>query len=396
MNCLFVNLHEPVTNQGGIETVTGVLSEEFRLQYNIKTYCLFGKTGRKDASRYPFECSMSMSGLSTAEISALLIKWDINIIIIQAYNEMVPIFRSAIKFTEKDIKLLYVLHCNPGWEFRFSKWRTVKKMPSQQGLRGLIKVIFFPLFRVYSRMIIRHTYRRNYKLCDKIILLSPQFIPEYKKLFYIKDNIKFHSIANPCVFNANNIQNNTSIGQKKKNVLIVSRLLEFQKRISYALKIWQNIEMDSRYSDWNLIIVGYGQDEDLYRNYVNDHNLKRVSFMGKQNPQQFYIDSSIFLMTSEFEGFGLTLVEAQNFGCVPIAFDSFSSIFDIITHKRNGIIVNNNNVGKYIEWLKKIMNDNLFRQELATYAIADARKFSIAKISNDWIDFFIRLGLKIN
>lgn len=395
MNCLFVNLHEPVTNQGGIETVTGILSEEFWHQKNIKSYCLFGRTGRKDANRYPFECSMSLSGLSTVDISSLLIKWDIGIIIIQAYNEMVPIFKSAIKFSGKDIKLLYVLHSNPGWEFRFSKWETVKKLPGQQGLRGLIKMLFFPLFRVYSRMIIRHTYRRNYKLCDKIILLSPQYIPEYQKLFGIKDNIKFYSIPNPCVFITNNIKINISIEQKKKNVLIVSRLFEFQKRISYALKIWKNIELDSRYNDWNLIIVGYGQDEGLYRNYVNDHNLKRVSFIGKQDPKQFYIDSSIFMMTSEFEGLALTLVEAQNFGCVPIAFDSFSSISDIISHKRNGIIIYNNNISMYIEWLKKMMDDNRFLQEMATYAMIDARKFSIAKISNDWISFF-KLGLQIN
>lgn len=391
MNCLFVNLHEPVTNQGGIETVTGVLSEEFRLQYNIKTYCLFGKTGRKDASRYPFECSMSMSGLSTAEISALLIKWDINIIIIQAYNEMVPIFGSAIKSLGKDIKLLYVLHSNPGWEFRFSKWKTVKKMPGQQGLRGLIKMLFFPLFRVYSRMIIKHTYRRNYKLCDKIILLSPQYIPEYQKLFDIKDNIKFHSIANPCVFITNNIQNNTSIEHKKKNVLIVSRLLEFQKRISYALKIWQNIEMDSKYNDWSLIIVGYGQDESLYRNYVNDHNLKRVSFMGKQNPKQFYIDSSIFMMTSEFEGLALTIVEAQNFGCVPIAFNSFSSLSDIIDNGATGIAIDNNNYQDFVQNLKILMSDTSYRNRLAKNAIQNVERFSIGHIGQKWIKLFNEL-----
>lgn len=385
MNCLFVNLHEPVTNQGGIETVTGILSEVFWHQKNIKSYCLFGRTGRKDANRYPFECSMSLSGLSTVDISSLLIKWNIDIIIIQAYNEMVPIFRSAIKFSGKDIKLLYVLHSNPGWEFRFSKWETVKKMPGQQGLRGLIKMLFFPLFRVYSRMIIRHTYRRNYKLCDKIILLSSKFIPEYQKAFGIKDNIKFYSIPNPCVFITNNIKTNTSIEQKKKNVLIVSRLLEFQKRISYALKIWQNIEMDSRYNDWNLIIVGYGQDEGLYRNYVNDNNLKRVSFMGKQDQKQFYIDSSIFMMTSEFEGFGLTLVEAQSFGCVPIAFNSFSSLSDIIDNGTTGIVIDNNNFQNFVQNLKILMSDTLYRNRLAKNAMQNVERFSIGHIGQKWI-----------
>lgn len=44
-------------------------------------------------------------------------------------------------------------------------------------------------------------------------------------------------------------------------------------------------------------------------------------------------------MTSTFEGFGLVLVEAMQHGCVPIAFDSYPAVRDIISHGENGILI---------------------------------------------------------
>lgn len=117
MNCLFVNLHEPVVNSGGIETVTGILSAEFSDSYSINTYCLWQLSGSKDAKRYTFKESKSLSNLSVNDIAVLLMEWDINIIIVQAYNEYVPVMRDAIDSSNLNIKLIYVLHSNPGWEF---------------------------------------------------------------------------------------------------------------------------------------------------------------------------------------------------------------------------------------------------------------------------------------
>lgn len=393
MNCLFVNLHEPVENSGGIETVTGILSAEFSENYNINTYCLWQLSGAKDAQRYSFQESKSLSNLSASDIVALLKEWDINLIIVQAYNEYVPIMRAAIKSSNLAIKLIYVLHSNPGWEFMISKWSNVRKLPKRQGLRGLIKVLVYPLFRYYHNKKTKNTYVRNYKLCDKIVLLSPNYIPEYKNKFDIRDGSKLYAITNPCLFtNGNNALKLQAIS-KKKNVLIVGRLLEFQKRISYALNIWSEIEKDSRFNDWNLIIVGYGSDEDKYRRYIDHHNIRRVKMIGKQDPKQFYIDSSIFIMTSAFEGLALTLIEAQNFGCVPIAFDSFSSLSDIISNGKNGIIIPNNDINGYILNLKNLMSDTSYRNQLMNNSIKDVTHFSVESVAKAWIALFRELNL---
>ena len=69
------------------------------------------------------------------------------------------------------------------------------------------------------------------------------------------------------------------------------------------------------------------------------HGLKRVRFEGRQNPKRYYEEASIFMLTSSFEGWGLTLTEAQQFGCVPLAFYSYASLPDIITDGKNGFMI---------------------------------------------------------
>lgn len=65
--------------------------------------------------------------------------------------------------------------------------------------------------------------------------------------------------------------------------------------------------------------------------------LKNVLFEGRQNPLSYYRRAAVFLMTSLFEGFGVTLTEAQQMGVVPMAMDSFEAVHDIINHRVSGI-----------------------------------------------------------
>jgi glycosyltransferase involved in cell wall biosynthesis len=63
--------------------------------------------------------------------------------------------------------------------------------------------------------------------------------------------------------------------------------------------------------------------------------LKRVNFEGYRNPQPFYKRASIFVMTSANEGFPMTLIEAQQNGCVPVVMNSFSALREIIQNNIN-------------------------------------------------------------
>lgn len=365
-------------NSGGIETVTGVLCQEF-LTLNIKSYCIWQLIGGKDNDRYPFCESRSINDCS---ISGILEEWNIDVVIVQAYNEIVPMLRRAINQASHPIKLIYVLHSKPGWELATLEWHNIAKMARTQGLRGWIKLLLYPLFYIYYKCKIKKMYSVNHAACDRIVLLSNNFIDDYTKLISIKDSSKIRFIPNACRYI--NKSWTKQLYAKKKKVLIVSRLSEYDKRISLALNIWKHIENDNRFDDWDLTIVGDGSDLNLYKGIIKKNNLNRAHILGRQVPDYYYKESSIFMMTSKFEGFGLTLVEAQSFGCVPIAFNTFASLSQIIEHNVNGIIVNEGNLSSFVKWLKLLMIDQQLLNQLRISALNNVQKFSIESIGHKW------------
>ena len=126
-------------------------------------------------------------------------------------------------------------------------------------------------------------------------------------------------------------------------------LLKQLQTLCGALKIWKEIETDHTLSEWKLKIVGHGKMESWYKSLVIHYGLQRVFFEGTKNPEPYYNEASIFMMTSSFEGWGLTLTEAQQYGCVPLAFHSFASLTDIITDKVNGFAIPNDDISLYIK-----------------------------------------------
>ena len=92
------------------------------------------------------------------------------------------------------------------------------------------------------------------------------------------------------------------------------------------------------------------------------------------------------MMTSSFEGWPLTLIEAQQCGCVPLAFDSFASLKDIITSEDNGFIIPNNDIPAYIQQIKRLMTDDKLRKSMAANANECRKRFTIDTIIKEWIN----------
>ena len=183
-------------------------------------------------------------------------------------------------------------------------------------------------------------------------------------------------------------QTKIEYSKKKNQVLIVSRFSESEKRILFALKAWKKIQQHIINNKWELIIVGFGKDESLYRDYVKLNKLQNVIFTGKQEPFKYYKESSIFLMTSAFEGFVLTLTESQQMGVVPIVMDSFPSLHDIVINGYNGIIVANNDVTSMAEALKDLIINENKRINLSINGFNYIKKFSVANIAYKWEQLF--------
>lgn len=204
----------------------------------------------------------------------------------------------------------------------------------------------------------------------------------YCKFGKIKNKTKFVSIPNAVSFDEfipiNELKN------KQKTVLIVTRLDEVQKRISLAIKIWKQIEEDIDLKDWNLNIVGFGESEHKYRKLVSHLGLKRISFEGKQNPIKYYKESSLFIMTSLFEGWPMTLNESLQFGCIPFVYDTCASFHEIIDDGKNGFLIADKDEKMFYHKMREVMLNENRRMELTKAAVESSTRFTLDKIVTQW------------
>jgi glycosyltransferase involved in cell wall biosynthesis len=299
----------------------------------------------------------------------------------------IKIMRKIIKEHQINCKIISVLHFNPGYEEFKITWKKAFQSFNRSNriseiIKGCIRIGFFPLYKIFYPLRNKELYKTVYEYSDKVVLLSNRFVNEYRDYAKIKDEVKFETIPNALSFDF--YYNTENLSAKKKQVLIVSRLDEIQKRISLSIQIWAALEKNTELTDWHLKIVGHGEAETDYKKMVKDLGLKRISFEGRQNPLNYYKESSIFMMTSAYEGLGLTLTEAQQMGCIPIAFDSYSSVFDIIENGKNGYIIKNNNLEDYICKMKSLMTNKNLRNNMAHQAILSSKRYELPQIIDNW------------
>ena len=296
--------------------------------------------------------------------------------------------------SQENLKIPYVVAWHtapPTWK---KSWR-VACTPSFKGAVGefkrFLRISLFPLF--YRKEVKRFLSRWNGVLprVSRVLLLSKTFAPDFQKLLRIPSD-RICAIPNPLSFLE--IANPDILQHKEKEVLIVSRMKDLQKRISLALKIWKRVESDKRSENWRLKIIGEGEDLQAYQKLAKKMNLQRVEFLGRQNPQPYYEKASLAMMTSSFEGWGLTLTESQQYGVVPLAFESYASVRDIITDGENGFLIPYGNLSLYAKRLLELMTNDGKRRSMAKEALASAHRFEIQKIVPQWKTLLQDVALK--
>lgn len=109
------------------------------------------------------------------------------------------------------------------------------------------------------------------------------------------------------------------------------------------MTIWKHIQLDKEFNEWHLYIVGDGKDKSFYLDFTRNNNIPNVHFEGRRYPIPYYKRASIFAMTSAFEGFPMSIIEAQQNGVVTIVMDSFLSVHDIIDNDVNGVLISYGN-----------------------------------------------------
>ena len=357
---------------GGVDRVTGVLSSFFE---ELGFSCFF--TFRSQVKNcVPKEKGLILEYVQKRDkwepsFRKFLIDNKISIIINQAqWDRNLASFLLDLK-KERLCKIITCFHVSPNF---YEPIRSFKG-----------KIVDIPFKMIHGTVRALYGAKLATEYSDKFVLLSNSFIKDFVKRAGIgKEASNICAIPNPLSFTDSF---HYDFSKKKKQVVICTRLEDQQKNISSALRIWRFVSKVQ--TDWNLIIAGHGSSENELKAYAKELQLERVSFIGcTDNPQDLYKESSIFMMTSRYEGFGMTLTEAQQFGCVPFAFDNFSVLHDIIDNEKNGIIIPSNSEDEYAKKMLSLMENHEKLDTLAKQAIKDCQKFSIENIGRQWLELF--------
>ncbi len=180
---------------------------------------------------------------------------------------------------------------------------------------------------------------------------------------------------------------------ENKQIVAAGRYVP-QKGFDLLIDAWSLVE--KKHPDWKLNIFGDG-DRKLLENIIIKNNLQNCYLNHSTNDiASEFINSSIYVLSSRFEGFGLVITEAMACGVPPIAFDCPCGPKDIINNLKDGILVNSGDINELAEKICFLIENEEIRKDMGSYARKNAERFKIEHIAEQWKLLFEELINKSN
>ena len=179
------------------------------------------------------------------------------------------------------------------------------------------------------------------------------------------------------------------IDYRTKRVIAAGRYVH-QKGFDLLLEAWHRI--DKNLSDWNLYIFG-NENRIPYQRIVDKYDMNHHVHLMPATPEivEEFSKSSIFVLSSRFEGFGLVLAEAMSCGLPCVSFDCPYGPRDIITDMEDGILVENGNIEALSKAIERLMANEDLRRSMGEKALINVARYDSTNIMNRWEELFSSL-----
>lgn len=174
---------------------------------------------------------------------------------------------------------------------------------------------------------------------------------------------------------------------RRKRIISIGRYFD-EKGYDMLLKVWAIVE--KKCADWELDIYGDGNKlyyEKIASTLALDRQRCRLND-SISDVQREYLDSSLFVCTSRFEGFGMGIIEAMACGLPVVAFDCLWGPRSIITDGEDGLLVENGNIEKMAETILSLVNHPERISEMGMNARKNVQRFNIDTIAKKWKRLF--------
>lgn len=382
MNILFVLQRYP--GFGGIESVTRMLAGEFigRFGYRVAVF----STSRQDNSSqlldgdlFYYQTSDLKGDELKKEFDALVHDFSPNFIIYQ--DSYVP-EDFLLEHLPQGIKIIVCEHNTP--DCLETGLESVTKNLSWANPMNIIRKLRLPRrMRNLHKATTEH-HKKMLHVADRYLILSDGFRPILRDFFHI-ESPQISTMPNPIEVPREPI----IIESRPNQALYVGRLTD-QKGIKYLIEIWSKIEP---HCNWKLLVVGDGDKRQYMEKEIRSRRLKNIRLIGfQQHTSGYFMESSAHLMTSIYEGFGITNLEAAIRGTIPFAFNSFASAKDIIDDGQTGYLIKPFDVDAYVETFlafTKLPQSKMIA--MRRKAIERAQEFSLQHIADKWNELFNKL-----
>ncbi|HEU5159773.1 MAG TPA: glycosyltransferase family 4 protein [Streptosporangiaceae bacterium] len=166
-------------------------------------------------------------------------------------------------------------------------------------------------------------------------------------------------------------------------VLAAGRLIP-QKGFDMLIEAFSLVA--AKHPDWTLRIFGSGSQRDELLKMIAERGLgHQIDLRGRTTDLAGELSkASVYALSSRHEGLPMVLIEAMSKGLAPVAFDCPTGPAEMITHRRNGILVPAEDVAAFAAALDEVLGDDELRRDLAAGATAAARAYDPAVIGASW------------
>ena len=230
---------------------------------------------------------------------------------------------------------------------------------------------FYPLFFDYRVSMFRRR-KYIYSLADAVTTLNRHTCAMFR--LELNNAVLMH---NPLSYESQKIAT-----LQDETIIAVANWTRPEKRLRYILETF-SLVLKSRPNGKLLLVGPYDSVlHDLCVEYGIPSDA--IEAVGRQEQvEEYYLRSSVVLLTSEVEGFGLVLTEAGMHG-LPRVIMEVPGLEDVVTDGEDGFIVPDTNCQAAADKIVLLLTDRQLRQEMGTAARESTEQFKIEKVGKRW------------